>query len=82
MKGNGKFHTIREGSLQIHGAKLFNALPKSVRNLTRTSVDEFKVALDKFLQTIPDEPKLPGYTPIRRSENDELWKNKYGGILK
>ena len=63
VKGNGKFQTIREGTFQIHGAKLFNSLPKSVRNITRTSVDEFKVALDKFLQTIPDEPKLPGYIP-------------------
>ena len=63
VKGNGKFQTRREGTFQIHGAKLFNSLPNSVRNLTRTSVDEFKVALDKFLQTIPDEPKLPGYIP-------------------
>ena len=63
VKGNGRFQTIREGTFQIHGAKLFNSLPKSVRNISRTSVDEFKVALDKFLQTIPDEPKLPGYIP-------------------
>ena len=63
IKGNGKYQTLRAGSFQVHGAKIFNSLPKSIRNLTKISVEEFKLSLDKFLQTLPDEPKLPGYIP-------------------
>ena len=43
IKGKGKFKTLREGSFQIHGAKIFNSLPKSIRNLTKISADEFKM---------------------------------------
>ena len=62
-KSNGKVSSLREASFQVHGPRLFNALPKSIRNLTKVPVDEFKSKLDVFLQTIPDEPKVPGYTP-------------------
>ena len=54
---------MREKSFQVHGAKLFNALPKSIRNLRKISIEDFKFKLDKFLEGIPDEPKLPGYVP-------------------
>ena len=63
VKSKGKFQTLREKSFQVHGAKLFNSLPKSIRNLTKISVDEFKMKLDVLLQSIPDEPSLPGYIP-------------------
>ena len=55
--------SVRMKSFQIHGARVFNTLPKSLRNLKKTSTEEFKAKLDKFLETIPDEPKLPGYIP-------------------
>ena len=63
VKGKGAVQSIREKSFQIHGARVFNTLPKSLRNLKKTSTEEFKAKLDKFLETIPDEPKLPGYIP-------------------
>ncbi len=53
--------TIREGSLQINGPKLFNSLPAHIRNVTECSVNCFKDKLDKYLAYIPDEPKIPGY---------------------
>ena len=62
-KGSGKIKSIREGSFKIHGARLFNSLPKHIRNLTKVSTDEFKESLDQYLQLLPDEPKLPGYIP-------------------
>ena len=62
-KGSCKIKTIREGSFKVHGARLFNSLPKKVRNLTKVSSEEFKISLDQYLQSLPDEPKLPGYTP-------------------
>ena len=63
IKGRGRYQTLREGSFQVHGAKVFNSLPKSVRNMKKVSVEDFKSSLDNFLQSIPDEPKLPGYIP-------------------
>ena len=47
-------------TFQVNGAKLFNCLPAKIRNLTKVGLDEFKMALDKFLETVPDQPKTPG----------------------
>ena len=55
--------TLRENSFQVNGPKLFNCLPKHIRNKKGCSVEEFKVALDQFLEDIPDEPKSDGYIP-------------------
>ena len=63
LKGSQKVRTLRENSFQVRGARIFNSLPKSLRNLNRTSVDDFKLHLDKYLEKIPDEPSLPNYTP-------------------
>ena len=62
-KGSGRIQTIREASFQVHAPKLFNSLPQSIRNLTKISVDEFKAKLDKYLELLPDEPKIGGYIP-------------------
>ena len=59
IKPNSKksVQTLRENSFQINGPKLFNCLPKNLRNKRRCSIDEFKAALDLFLENIPDEPQ-------------------------
>ena len=62
-KGSGKTHTLRDGSFQIHGPRLFNSLPKKFINLTRISLEVFKMKLDKHLEIIPDEPKIGGLVP-------------------
>ena len=48
---------------KVNGARLFNCLPAKIWNLTRIGLDEFKMALDKFLETVPDQPKIDGLTP-------------------
>ena len=58
-----KVKSLRENSFQIVGPRLFNCLPPKIRNLTKCSIEEFKSKLDEYLACIPDEPKLPGYTP-------------------
>ena len=70
---NGKLGKIREASLAVHGAKLFNVLPKPLRNLTGVKLDSFKSALDRYLSTIPDEPTLVGYTACRRADSNSLY---------
>ena len=59
-------------SLPVHGQKLFNALPRSLRNITGCKVDTFKRELDKFLSTIPDEPRIRGYEQYSRTESNSL----------
>ena len=52
---------VREASLAVRGPKLFNILPKSIRNVTGVSVNTFKRKLDHFLSQIPDQPTVDGY---------------------
>ena len=63
---------IRDGSLMVHGANLFNHLPKYIRNYTNCSHVEFKAVLDQFLSGIPDEPLVTGYTQNRPAKSNSL----------
>ncbi len=47
-----------EQSFCIEGPKLFNSLPKYLRDLKGVSLDKFKKGLDSFLSQIPDEPQI------------------------
>ena len=47
--------TLNEGALSVEGPKLFNSLPRSIRNFDGP-VDRFKNLLDNFLHNIPDQP--------------------------
>jgi hypothetical protein len=58
-----QIQTLREASFQVHGPRLFNSLPKSVRSTTNVTEEEFKSSLDKFLEKLPDEPKVGNYVP-------------------
>ena len=40
---------MSESSLTVHGVKLFNCLPKTIRNVANCSVIEFNSKLDCFL---------------------------------
>ena len=50
----------RESSLQVKGARLFNLVPKDIRDMKAVTVDTFKAGLDAWLATIPDQPTIPG----------------------
>ena len=64
--------SLREASLPVRGQRLFNILPKELRNLTGCTVETFKRSLDKYLRGVPDEPQIPGYTALRRAETNSL----------
>jgi len=63
---------FRDSTLAVQGAKLFNAMPKSIRNLKNVSINEFKSALDNHLKSIPDEPQIHGYTGCRRAMSNSI----------
>jgi hypothetical protein len=52
----------RERFLNVHGARLFNLLPKSLRNENSADFPLFKNHLDIFLARIPDQPTMAGLT--------------------
>ena len=58
-----KVRIKRDNSFQVAGPKLFNAMPKEVRNISCCGVEDFKKKLDSYLNTIPDEPKIGGLMP-------------------
>ena len=62
MKGKSIVQNLRRQSFQVAGPKLWNCLPKNVRNFKGNQVD-FKQTLDKFLSKVPDEPKTDGLIP-------------------
>ncbi|KAG0718795.1 Sulfotransferase 1A4 [Chionoecetes opilio] len=67
-----RIKTLLSTSLPLIGPKLFNNLPGKLRNLTECSVEKFKHHLDNHLQTIPDEPPVPGYTSVSRADTNSI----------
>ncbi|MPC25325.1 hypothetical protein E2C01_018431 [Portunus trituberculatus] len=53
--------TITHYSFTRNGARVFNAVPKAIKELTGVTTDCFKRQLDRWLVTVPDEPPTPGY---------------------
>ena len=62
-RSSARVRTLREASLNIHGARLFNALPKSIRDIKSCDILQFKEKLDCFLSKIPDQPKIGTLIP-------------------
>ena len=60
----------REASIGVKGAKIFNLLPASIRNMNVENVDLFKKNLDSFLSQVPDQPTVAGYG--RSAETNSL----------
>ena len=60
--------SVKDGSLVVRGPRLFNCLPKEIRNMC-VEIDTFKAHLDKYILSIPDRPILPNYYQIARSNS-------------
>jgi len=69
---NKHVQSLIYASLPVHGQNLFNCIPKSLRNIKGCKVDVFKRELDKFLMTVPDEPRIPNYEKFCRTESNSL----------
>ena len=62
-QGRAAIQTLREYSFQVDGPRLFNSLPKKIRDI-KTSQDDFKESLDMFLMTVPDQPRMGRLVPM------------------
>jgi hypothetical protein len=47
LKGSQRIKSLRENTLQVNGARTFKSLPKSLINLSRIPLEDFKMHLDK-----------------------------------
>ena len=65
-----KVRQARERSLGVHGARLFNLLPKSLRNESSRDFPLFKNHLDIFLSMVPDQPTTQGL--VRAAASNSL----------
>ena len=53
---------MRANTIFVTGPRLFNVLPKLLRDTTNVRLDCFKRRLDVFLDGLPDEPPVyPGH---------------------
>ena len=62
-QGRAAIQTLREHSFQVDGPRLFNSLPKNIRDI-KTCQDDFKESLDKYLMTVPDQPRMGRLVPM------------------
>ena len=69
---SSSIRNIIENSLAIKGGMLFNKLPENIRSLSNISVSSFKIKLDKYLTSIPDEPSITGYISQRAANSNSL----------
>eukprot|EP00116_Pleurobrachia_bachei_P013658 sb/3473920/ len=60
--------TAYDGSFAVMGPRLWNCLPAQINQITEFQV--FKTQLSRFLDAIPDQPPVAGYS--RRSTNSVL----------
>ena len=63
LHGRQSVQSLREQSFQRAGPKLFNSLPKYLRDVRNKSTEEFKEKLDKFLTDLPDHPLIGDLLP-------------------
>ena len=68
-----RLKTIRDGTFEIQGPKLFNCLPREPRARGDTEdlklLEKFKRKLDIFLANIPDEPRVPSHPSAQRNNS-------------
>ena len=53
--------SLQETAMTLFWPLLYNSLPKYLRDIKSIKTEKFKFELDKFLELIPDEPKMPNY---------------------
>ena len=68
----------------IWASFVYNSLPKHLRDIESVKTEKFKFELDKFLEIIPDQPKMPNYVTASGSNSilDQLTHLRVQGIYR
>ena len=74
--------SLQENAITVFGPRLYNSLPKYLRDIKSVKTEKFKFELNKFLDTIPDLPKMPNCVTASRSNSilDQLTHLRAQGI--
>ena len=74
--------SLQENVITVFEPRLYNSLPKYLRDIESVKTEKFKFELDKFLHTIPDQPKMPNYVAGSGSNSilDQLTHLRAQGI--
>ena len=60
---------LQENAITVFGPRLYNSLPKYLRDIESVKTEKFKFELDKFLELIPDQPKFYNYVTASGSNS-------------
>ena len=61
--------SLQENAITVFGPRLYNSLPKYLRDIESVKTEKFKFEFDKFLDTIPHQPKMPNYVTASESNS-------------
>ena len=61
--------SLQENAITVFGPQLYNSLPKYLRNIESVKTEPINFGLDKFLDLIPDQPKIPNYVTASGSNS-------------
>ena len=53
--------SLQENAITVFWLWLYNLLTKYLRDIQSVKTEKFKFEFDKFLELIPDQPKMPNY---------------------
>ena len=61
--------SLQENAITVFGPRLYNSLPKYLRDIESDKTEKFKFERDTFLKLIHDEPKMPNYVTASGSNS-------------
>ena len=61
--------SLQENAITVFGPRLYNSLRKYLSDIESAKTEKYKLKLDKFLEVIPDEPKMPNYVTASGSNS-------------
>ena len=61
--------SLQKNAITVFGPRLYNTLPEYLTDIESVKTEKFKLELDKFLELIPDEPKMPNYHRSRKQQH-------------
>ena len=61
--------SLQGNAITVFGPRLYNSLPKYLTDFESVKTEKFKFELDKFLELIPDHPKMPNYVTASGSNS-------------
>ena len=61
LTNRNQAQSLQKNAITVFWPRLYNSLPKYLRDIESVKTEKLKFVLDKFLELIPDEPKIPNF---------------------